>query len=114
MKKIMSIDKAGIDSVRHWMGENDVVLSKRAYHALIALGDTPEAQVADDTAMMMASAVLDHIDTMYPDMWKMVAKTARTSIRNTIRMQSVHYLKFIMNNSRESVAPLVPSSDWIR
>ena len=34
-----------------------------------------------------ADEVLHHIDTMYPAMWKGVAKTARTSIRNTIKSQ---------------------------
>ena len=34
---------------------------------------------------MLAGAVLGHIDTMYPAMWKAVSKSARMSIRNTIR-----------------------------
>jgi len=38
----------------------------------------------DYTSQDVATAVLHHIDTMYPAMWDAVAKAARTSIRNTI------------------------------
>ncbi len=35
-------------------------------------------------ADMVAFKVMDHIDTMYPEIWENVPKIARVSIRNTI------------------------------
>jgi len=46
-----------------------------------------------DNADFVASEVLHHIDTMYPNMWEGVAKTARTSIRNTIKEKTVRACK---------------------
>jgi len=37
-----------------------------------------------ELANIIATNVLYHIDRMYPDMWKSVAKTARISLKNTI------------------------------
>ena len=39
------------------------------------------------TAYSVAQAVIHHIDQMYPGMWQGVPKTARTSVRNTIRRE---------------------------
>jgi hypothetical protein len=44
--------------------------------------DTPS--LLQETAEDIAAAVLHHIDTMYPQMWQGVPKTARISLRNTI------------------------------
>ncbi len=54
------------------------------------MADEPE--VSDEILIaeagdMVASQVLHHIDTMYPAMWKAVSKSARMSIRNTIRAE---------------------------
>lgn len=46
----------------------------------------------EDAADSIASEVLHHIDQMYPAMWEGVPKTARTSVRNTIRQQVVRHL----------------------
>lgn len=37
-----------------------------------------------DKAREIAENVVGHIDTMYPDMWKNVAKSARVSVRGTV------------------------------
>lgn len=71
---------------------------------------TPQQEDADDVAQMVAAEVLSHIDTMYPDMWKPVAKLARTSIRNTIRSQSARFLKLILANQREATPSAEPAS----
>jgi len=42
------------------------------------------SKVLEDMAHDVASEVLHHIDTMYPDMWRHAPQSARTSVRNTI------------------------------
>lgn len=54
-----------------------------------------DAEDAQDVAEAVAIEVLNHIDTMYPAMWVAVAKSARTSIRNTIIGQSKRFLAAI-------------------
>jgi hypothetical protein len=36
------------------------------------------------SAWLVAEKVINHIDTMYPAMWKSVPKCARKSVRNTV------------------------------
>ena len=45
-----------------------------------------------DSINDVANEVLHHIDIMYPKMWKAVARTARTSIRNTIKSKVREYM----------------------
>ena len=47
--------------------------------------------MVNDIAEDIAIQVVHHMDTMYPDMWKPVAKTARQSIKNTVIAQVVLY-----------------------
>ena len=41
-------------------------------------------EIVEHTAQDIATDALNHIDTMYPDMWIGVPKAARLSLRNTI------------------------------
>ena len=51
------------------------------------LGQSELMRLLGDNADFVASKVLHHIDTMYPNMWKGVAKTARASLRNIIKVE---------------------------
>lgn len=42
------------------------------------------SEIIQEAAQEIASAVLHHIDTMYPGMWRDVPRNARISVRNTI------------------------------
>lgn len=46
----------------------------------------------EDKAATVAEAVLYHIDTMYPDMWNEVPKSARTSLKNFTRQRVLSVL----------------------
>ena len=45
-------------------------------------------QRARDLADDMSVSLMNHIDTMYPQLWENAPRTARLSIRNTIRNQA--------------------------
>lgn len=45
-----------------------------------------------EVARAVADEVIHHIDTMYPAMWGVVPKAARTSVRNTIINQGNRYV----------------------
>lgn len=72
-----------------------------------APGDVAEVRAqgvdAKDIAISVAHEALHHIDSMYPGMWKPVAKLARTSIRNTIINQSQRFIALLnKENSMEA------------
>ena len=62
----------------------------------LAKGDGPEQEgqrMSEDDVGDLASNVLCHIDTMYPEMWEGTPSSARTSIRNTVIVSGKQLLK---------------------
>lgn len=44
----------------------------------------PDKDHIDALAKQVVRDIIDHIDTMYPQMWEGTPRTARTSLRNII------------------------------
>jgi hypothetical protein len=55
----------------------------------------------DDQIAYLAETVLHHIDTMYPRMWAGVSKSARMSLRNTIKIE----VKMLISHLRQQQDP---------
>lgn len=59
----------------------------------------------DHLAEFAAIAVLHHIDTMYPQMWSAVSKTAKKSIRNTVHKETRQAIKAMLVLMNEQADP---------
>jgi hypothetical protein len=76
----------------HMRGEHEYADAIDLYAAPLPRQAAVQTQDAKEIAISVAHEVLHHIDSMYPEMWKPVAKLARTSIRNLIVGQSQRFV----------------------
>jgi len=54
-----------------------------------ATGYEEEDFTVEEKSEIIRNEIISHIDVMYPDMWKGVPKTARSSLKNLIVQQIV-------------------------
>lgn len=73
----------------------------------------------DELSREVSEAVLHHIDVMYPRMWSSVSKSARTSIRNTIKIEVIKVMTALLEERDENeqdpegvTNAYKPTDDW--